>query len=172
MFWLQRLRSDHAASVFDFEAANRNYFAESVSDRGDDFFEEFDERFQDLLAHQDAGICVYHVLVDRDDSVVGRFNLYDLERGSATVGYRVAERAAGRGLATSTLRRLCQLAGTQYGIEVLTAAVKDENVASRRVLEKAGFVLIGPTQVAGHQGTLHRFTADPAFARAARVGDR
>ena len=47
---------------------------------------------------------VFHVLLDGDGAVVGRFNLYNLEDGTAEVGYRVAQQVAGRGVATSTLR--------------------------------------------------------------------
>jgi ribosomal-protein-alanine N-acetyltransferase len=35
------------------------------------------------------------VLVDEDGSVLGRFNLYGPQDGTAEVGYRVAQRAGG-----------------------------------------------------------------------------
>jgi [ribosomal protein S5]-alanine N-acetyltransferase len=158
---LQRLRSDHAAAVFAFEVANRAYFAISVPDRGDEFYEQFSERYRALLAEQDAGVCVFHVLLDGDGAVVGRFNLYDLVDGTAEVGFRVAEQVAGRGVATSTLRALCQLAATQYGLSTLTAKASNENVASRRVLEKAGLMSVGPTDVGGRPGTLYECRLDP-----------
>ena len=41
---LQRLRADHASAVLEFELANRAYFAASISDRGDEFYEHFTER--------------------------------------------------------------------------------------------------------------------------------
>jgi ribosomal-protein-alanine N-acetyltransferase len=149
---LQRLRSDHASAVYIFEVENRPYFSASITDRGDEFFELFFEGFGDLLAEQDAGVCVLHVLVDEDGEVVGRFNLYDLEDATADVGYRVAERVAGRGLATSTLRELCRLAAEDYGVKKLRAGTSLENVASRRVLENAGFVSVGPAEVGGRPG--------------------
>ena len=152
MFDLERLRPDHEAAVLDFEVANRAYFAESVSDRGDDFYEEFAERYRALLAEQGAGLCVFHVFVDDDETVVGRFNLYDLVDGTAEVGYRVAQRVSGRGVATSGLRDLCRIAGEEYGLWTLRAATSNENVASQRVLVKAGFVAIGPAEVGGRQG--------------------
>lgn len=152
MFELQRLRRDHEAAVLDFELANRAYFAESLSDRGDDFYEEFAERHRALLAEQEAGVCVFHVLVDEDETVVGRFNLYDLVDGAAEVGYRVAQRVSGRGVATSGLRDLCRIAGEEYGLRTLRAAASKENVASQRVLAKAGFVAIGSAEVGGRPG--------------------
>jgi ribosomal-protein-alanine N-acetyltransferase len=161
---LQRLRSDHAAAVLAFEVANRAYFAASVTDRDDEFFEQFSERHRALLAEQDTGMFVFHVLVDGDGAVVGRFNLYNVEDGTAEVGYRVAEQVAGRGVATSTLRKLCGLAVEQYGLRTLTAKTNNENIASRRVLEKAGFVPVGPTDVAGRPGTLYECALERPLA--------
>ncbi|MGC1184043.1 MAG: GNAT family N-acetyltransferase [Candidatus Dormiibacterota bacterium] len=153
---LERLRPDHAAAVLDFEQANRTYFAKSISDRGNDFFEEFAERHREALAEQAAGVCIYHVLLDDDQTVVGRFNLYDVVEGTAEVGYRVAQRVSGRGLATSGLRNLCLIAAERYGLRTLTAAASNENAASQRVLVKAGFVAIGPAEVGGRPGTRYQ----------------
>jgi ribosomal-protein-alanine N-acetyltransferase len=158
---LQRLRSDHVTAVFAFEVANRAYFAVSITDRGDEFYERFAEHHSALLAEQDAGTCVFHVLVDEDGSVVGRFNLYDLVDGTADVGYRVAEQAAGRGVATSTLRTLCRLAVEQYGLRTLKAETSNANAASQRVLAKAGFVAVGPTDVGGRRGTMYERVLEP-----------
>ena len=51
---LQRLHPGHARAVLDFELANRSYFAASISDRGDDYFDQFDEQHRSLLAEQEA----------------------------------------------------------------------------------------------------------------------
>jgi hypothetical protein len=56
---LQRLRADHAPAVLAFELANRAYFATFVSDRGDEFHDHFPERYNALLAEQEAGTCVF-----------------------------------------------------------------------------------------------------------------
>jgi [ribosomal protein S5]-alanine N-acetyltransferase len=152
---LQRLRADHASAVLAFELENRAYFAASVSDRGDEFFDQFTERHNELLAEQEAGTAVFHVLVGEDGTVLGRFNLYDLKDGTAELGYRVAERVAGRGVATATVRELCGLVATQYGLRKLRAATTRDNVASQRVLIKAGFVQAGPAYINGQPGTWH-----------------
>jgi ribosomal-protein-alanine N-acetyltransferase len=156
---LQRLRAGHAPAVLAFERANRAYFAAAVSDRGDAFYERFDEHMSTLLARQEAGLDAYHVLVADDGSVVGRFNLYDIDARSAVVGYRVAEHVAGRGVATRAVRDLCRLAASRYGLRTLRAAAADDNPASRRVLLKAGFVAVGPADpadVGGKAGTWYR----------------
>ncbi|GGQ82497.1 GNAT family N-acetyltransferase [Kitasatospora griseola] len=156
---LQRLRADHAPAVLAFELANRAYFAASITDRGDEYFDRFAERHDALLAEQEAGVCVFHLLVAEDGSVLGRFNLYDLEDGAAVLGYRVAEQAAGRGLATAAVQQLCRTAPALHGLHTLRAATSHDNAASRRVLTKAGFASDGPAAPAdlgGKPGTWYR----------------
>ena len=153
---LQRLRAEHAPAVLAFELANRAYFATFISDRGDEFFDQFTERYNALLAEQEAGTCVFHVLVGEDAAVLGRFNLFDLEDGTAVLGYRVAQQVAGRGVATATVRELCLLAAAQYGLRTIRAATTYDNVASQKVLAKAGFVPVGPAELAGRPGTWYQ----------------
>ena len=153
---LQQLRADHAVAVLAFELANRAYFAASISDRGDAFFDEFTARHRALLDEQDAGIGAFYVLVAEDGSVLGRFNLVFVDRGTAELGYRVAQHVAGRGVATETVRELCRLAATRHGLRRLRAATACENVASRKVLANAGFVAVGPADpadIGGKPGT-------------------
>jgi ribosomal-protein-alanine N-acetyltransferase len=142
--------------VLAFELANRAWFAASISDRGDAYFAEFADRFGDLLADQEAGAGAYHLLVAEDGSVLGRFNLVLTGGGTADLGYRMAQHAAGRGLATAAVGELCRLAARQLGLHTLRAAVSLGNTASRRVLAKAGFVPVGPADPAdlgGKAGT-------------------
>jgi [ribosomal protein S5]-alanine N-acetyltransferase len=153
------LEAGHAPAVLAFELANRAYFAAWVSDRGDEFFERFTERFDALLAEQEAGVCACYVLVAEDGSVLGRFNLVDIEDHTAELGYRVAQQVTGRGVATATVRELCRLAAARHGLRTLRAATAHQNVASGKVLAKAGFVPVGPADPAhlgGKPGTWYR----------------
>jgi ribosomal-protein-alanine N-acetyltransferase len=150
---LQRLRADHAMAVLAFERENRAYFAASIPDRGDEFFEHFADRHHELLAQQDTGTCIFHVLVGDDGAVLGRFNLVNVKNESAELGYRVAQRAAGQGLATATVLELCGLARAEYGLRSLRAATTLDNVASQKVLARAGFVPVGPAQLGSGPGT-------------------
>jgi [ribosomal protein S5]-alanine N-acetyltransferase len=156
---LQRLRADHAASVLAFERANRDYFAASISDRGDEFFEQFVDRHNALLESQQAGGGAFYLLVDEDGSVIGRFNLTFIGDGTAELGYRVAERVAGRGVATATVRELCRVAATRHSVRTLRAAAATANPASQQVLLKSGFVPTGPADPAdlgGKPGTWYQ----------------
>ncbi|MFB4288432.1 GNAT family N-acetyltransferase [Nonomuraea sp. ATR24] len=161
---LEQLHADHASAVLAFELANRAWFALSVPDRGDEYFDRFADRHSALLAEQEAGISAFYVLVADDGPVLGRFNLYDFEDGTATLGYRVAQQVAGRGVATATVRELCRIAATRHGLRTLRAASSHDNVASQRVLTKAGFVPVGPAgpgDLSGKTGTWYQRNLQP-----------
>jgi ribosomal-protein-alanine N-acetyltransferase len=165
---LQRLHARHAPAVLAFEQANRAYFAGFISDRGDEYFGQFAELYSALLAEQEAGTGAFYVLIAEDGSVLGRFNLNFTGDGTAELGYRVARHVAGRGVATATVRELCQLAAARHGLRTLRAATSRENVASQKVLAKAGFVPAGPAgpaHIGGKQGTWHQRDLTAADAR-------
>ena len=83
---LQRLRADHAAAVLAFELANRGYFAASISDRGDEFFDQFAERHSALDEDLQTGIAGgdYLVAFEIDEiDVAGRQGWSVLIQGPA-----------------------------------------------------------------------------------------
>jgi [ribosomal protein S5]-alanine N-acetyltransferase len=156
---LQPLREDHAKAVLAFERLNRSYFAASISDRGDEYFQQFTERHTALLAEQASGMGGYYALVADDGTVLGRFNLLLAGDGTAELGYRVAESVAGQGVATRAVRELCTLASEQHHVHTLRAATTHANIASQKVLLKAGFVPVGPAkpeQIGGKTGICYR----------------
>ncbi|MFJ2702076.1 GNAT family N-acetyltransferase [Streptomyces sp. NPDC087428] len=140
---LQRLRADHAPALLTFERENRAFFAASIPDRGDAYFTDFAARHAALLTEQAAGTCHFHLLVSENGEVLGRFNLVDAANGTASLGFRLAERATGHGLATSAVRRIFHLCGTTYALTTLRAAATVTNTASRAVLTRTGFVATG-----------------------------
>jgi ribosomal-protein-alanine N-acetyltransferase len=153
---LQLLRPDHAPAILAFETANRAYFALSISDRGDAYFESFTERHRALLADQQNGGGAYYVLVTETGEVLGRFNLVFVRDGVAELGYRVAEHVTGRGVATATVRELCARAASRHRIGTLRAATSRSNLASQKVLVNAGFVEVGPadpSDIGGKEGS-------------------
>jgi RimJ/RimL family protein N-acetyltransferase len=71
----------------------------------------------------------------------------DVNRFSAELGYWLGEPFWGQGLATEAVLRFRSFAFDTFALERLHAEVFSNNGASRRVLEKAGFV---------HEATLRR----------------
>ena len=146
---IQLLRLDHAPALLAFERENRAYFAVVIPDRGDEFFAEFDTRHAQLLEWQAAGTDYFHLLVAERGEVVGRVNLFNVADGSAELGYRIAQKAAGQGLATAAVRKVRELAAIEYELTRLHAKVTLDNPASRKVLEHNDFVAVGELTLNG-----------------------
>ncbi|MEU8971678.1 GNAT family N-acetyltransferase [Streptomyces monashensis] len=150
------LRPDHAPALLAFERENRAYFAASIPDRGEEYFARFDELLRASLTEQEAGECYFHVVVGADGDVLGRVNLVDVADRGAELGYRIAERAAGRGLGGWGVREVCVLAAERYGLTVLRARATLDNAASRAVLARTGFAVVGETLLNGRPGLTYR----------------
>ncbi|MFF5976472.1 GNAT family N-acetyltransferase [Streptomyces sp. NPDC012769] len=165
---IERLRSDHAPALLAFERENRAYFAAFVPDRGDDYFSDFDVRHRDLIAAQEAGEIHFHVLVGEDGEILGRVNLLDVDTGAGTaeLGYRLAQKATGRGLATEGVREVCRRAVEEYGLRRLTAFAALDNAPSRAVLARIGFGAVGSVTLDGDQpGTAYELDLGGSFGR-------
>lgn len=156
MLTLERLRADHADALLAFERQNREYFARSIPDRGDAYFAGFAARHEALLAEQAAGICHFHVVLDDEGRLVGRVNLVDVADASAELGYRIGERAAGKGVATAAVAEVCRVAGTAYGLTSLVAVTTLDNLASRAVLQRNAFTVVEDITLDGRPGVRYR----------------
>lgn len=77
------------------------------------------------------------------DQLVGGITLSNIRRRAAQqaqVGYWMAQEHAGRRIMSRALRRLVYFSFDQLGLNRLNAACLPDNMPSRRVLEKNGFV--------------------------------
>ena len=74
---------------------------------------------------------------------VGVFVGSDVYRRSAELGYWLAEEYWGKGIMTEAVRQLCKKAFGLFDINRIYAEPFAHNIGSRKVLEKAGFVLEG-----------------------------
>lgn len=82
-------------------------------------------------------------------AVLGRVNLVDVADGSAELGYRIAEKSAGQGLATAAVREICARAAAEYGLTALRAVTTLDNAGSRAVLARTGFIPTGEVRLSG-----------------------
>lgn len=142
---LELLAMRHAAPLEAFERANRAFFAARIGDRGDDFFSRFHLHLAERVAENASGRSLLCVVVDAAGEIVARVNLIDIDQPEPTeLGYRVAEAAQGRGIATWGVTSALDLAAGR-GVRRVHAKVATTNPASRRVLQHCGFALVGPT---------------------------
>ena len=97
---------------------------------------------QACIAGWDGGRRVEFVAEDAATAApLGRVGLSLGEPGVAEAGYWVDPRARNRGVATTAVRAVCRWAVTAAGIELIEWRCEAGNAASRRVAEKAGFLI-------------------------------
>jgi RimJ/RimL family protein N-acetyltransferase len=99
----------------------------------------------ELPALIESGALLPLLIVDTDtDTIAGGASLghHEPMRQRAEVGYWLFEDARGRGIATRVARALAEHLHS-IGVERVEAVVRTENVASQRVLERAGFTREG-----------------------------
>ena len=143
---LELLTLDHGRPLERFERVNRDFFAARVGDRGDDFFEYFDDHLSSRVHENREGTSLFFVMVDTDGEVLGRVNISDIDQPRLTeLGFRVAEHAQGRGIATKGVIAALDIAATR-GVKIVQARVSTANLASRRVLQHCGFVQTGQAE--------------------------
>ncbi|GAA3212639.1 GNAT family protein [Microbacterium terregens] len=94
-----------------------------------------------LLQQYRDGTGIPFVMED-DGELAGQLNVWGIARGSlasATIGYWVSERFAGRGITTTSVALATDLCFSEMRLHRMEICIRPENVASLRVVEKLGF---------------------------------
>lgn len=81
-------------------------------------------------------------VMEYDGEIAGQLNIWGVSRGSlcsATIGYWVSERFAGRGITTTAVAMATDAAFDQFGLHRMEICIRPENHASLRVVRKLGF---------------------------------
>lgn len=127
---LFRMRSD---------AAVMQYIGRPLMTREEEavqFLQLFADNYQ-----KDDGITWVICLKD-DPQFIGTIGLwrYDKPHYRAEVGYTLLPGFQGKGILTEALNEVIRFAFDQTGLHSLEAQLSPQNIASKRVLEKCGFV--------------------------------
>lgn len=114
------------------------------------------DRFPHPYTKSDAeawiGLCdqqgepVHNFAIDLKGEAIGGIgfeSMSDVHRLTAEIGYWIGEPFWGRGIATAALERATAYGFATLGLERIQATVFDGNLASARVLEKAGYIFEG-----------------------------
>lgn len=86
--------------------------------------------------------------------------------GTVEIGYGISPEHWGKGYATEAVAAAVQWAAKQPGVKRIEAETAPENLASQRVLEKAGFV---PTGTDGEEGPRFVFSGLTRIAANRRI---
>lgn len=81
-------------------------------------------------------------VMEYDGEIAGQLNVWGIARGSlssATIGYWVSERFAGRGITPTAVALATDVCFTELQLHRMEICIRPENAASLRVVQKLGF---------------------------------
>lgn len=118
----------------------------------------YGEMLRGSLEHpEDWGWYAVWLIVRKDGKQIGTLSFKGSPvDGVAELGYGIGEEYRGYGYATEAVETILSWAFDQPGVNAVAAETAEDNPASRRVLEKCGFL---PTGLSGKEGpryTLNR----------------
>jgi len=82
------------------------------------------------------------MVMEHNGEIAGQLNIWGIARGSlssATIGYWVGERFAGRGITPTAVAMATDICFTELGLHRMEICIRPENRASLRIVEKLGF---------------------------------
>lgn len=137
---LNLLEETQYNALFEFEMENRYWFEQHVPARPEGYFTfPVFKFYQDkLIEEYKSGLGYFYLAMEDHRRVIGRLNLYNLTEQSAELGYRLSKNCSGNGITTHLVSEIIKIARLTH-LKFLTAEVEEENIASRRVLEKNNF---------------------------------
>jgi ribosomal-protein-alanine N-acetyltransferase len=98
--------------------------------------------------------------IDMDDTDFSLVVMGQMPDADIEIGYFLKRSAWGRGYATEVCKRLLQFAFQEVSLNEVVASVDEDNVASKKVLEKSGLLDHGRTRCYGKVSPIYRITRD------------
>ncbi len=98
-----------------------------------------------MVKEHDGKKGVFRAIVV-DDKIVGTISVEqkeDVYRKDSEIGYYLLKEEYSKGIMSEAVRQICELAFETLDIIRITGLVYEPNIASRKVLEKNGFLLEG-----------------------------
>lgn len=144
---VRALAPDDAGRLADLYLANRDHLAPFEPLRDEEFYTVAGQfsRVATALADREQGRALPFV-IEVDGRLAGRVNVSNIVLGpfcSGSLGYWVAAEVAGRGVATTAVRRVIDDCFTRHRLHRLEASTLVDNHASQKVLRRTGFALSG-----------------------------
>lgn len=138
----------HIEALLAFELANRAFFEATINARPASYYsrEGVGLAVAQAMADAYADTGYQYLALDAAGEIIGRVNLSAVKRAhfhSAVLGYRIGEQHGGKGHAGEAVRQVLQLAFGTLRLMRIEADCRIDNLASKRVLERNGFVQFG-----------------------------
>ena len=99
-------------------------------------------------------IFLLYIWLTQANQCIGRVYIHSKPElgGEVEIGFGISEGYRNKGYATEAAKAIVQYAFEKAGQDVLVAIIKPENISSRRVIEKLGFVYHSVRRVADENG--------------------
>jgi ribosomal-protein-alanine N-acetyltransferase len=154
---LEFIAPHHCAALLAFELQNAQFFSRFVPARPKEMLTPngMASAIDALVDEMQLGEGLYLLAIE-GDKVLGRIN-FTVNLDVAEVGYRVAEQAAGRGIAQYMLFEGLEYLRTRYDLKKVVGRAMTSNPASAHILRKAGFVI---RDIEENGGTKRGFSGD------------
>lgn len=98
--------------------------------------------------------------IDEEDTDFSLVVMGQMPDAEIEIGFFLKRSAWGRGYATEVCKRLLQFAFQEVSLNEVVASVDEDNVASKKVLEKCGLLDRGRTRCYGKDSPIYRITRD------------
>jgi len=135
---------------FIFELLNTPKWIENVGDRNIKTFDNARKYINVKMLPQlkRLGYSVYTLIKKQDNVKVGTCGLYDREGlEGIDIGFAFLPEYERKGYAFESARKLINVAFNEFGIKEINAITIEENISSKKLLEKLGFKLNGTTKL-------------------------
>jgi RimJ/RimL family protein N-acetyltransferase len=101
-----------------------------------------------------AGMAINWLAVDEQDAILASVAVQDIrqDEGVGEIGYWVAARARGRGVATRAVRLVTDWALGELGLQTIEIMTHEDNAASQGVARAAGYAETGERRVPPREG--------------------
>ncbi len=131
-----------------FELKNRQFFEANINARPPSYYsaEGVAHAIETAVADAAHDRSYQYLVRAGGGEIVGRVNLNEVKRDHfhcAVLGYRIAEAACGKGVASEAVRQVVDHSFGQLGLKRIEANARVENLGSVRVLTRNAFVQFG-----------------------------
>ncbi len=140
----RKFKDSDAEQLLRLELVNRSFFQMYTPLREDDFYtiEKQKERIKwSLEDFEEGSRCSFGIFLNQDE-LIGTISLSEIIRGNiqgAWIGYSLTQEQNGKGYTTEAVKQIVDFAFKELKLHRIEAGVMPRNIASIRVLEKAGF---------------------------------
>ncbi|KAA6447693.1 GNAT family N-acetyltransferase [Bacillus swezeyi] len=143
--YIRPLIAEDAEASLKLQTDNRSFFEQFSMERNDEFYtiegqkKRLQRFYENMQNDEDYYFGIFH---QADDALIGTVNLFQILRGSlqsAFIGYFLDEKHNGKGYTTEAAKLMVEYSFDDLKLHRVEAGVMPRNIASIRVLEKAGF---------------------------------